>query len=175
MTATTRYLIGSFTNEHDLIGAVRAARAAGLTIADAYTPYAVHGIETAMGLRPSRLTWVCFLLGALGASLCLFFEYWSSWLNWPINVGGKPWDSLPAFIPITFEMAILFGGLGVVLAMLIRNRMWPGKEARLPAPGVTNDRFALSIRLTDASYGADDVRALLAPYGLETWQEEVAR
>ena len=126
------------------------------------------------GLRPSRLTWVCFILGAIGAGLCVFFEYWTSWLDWPINVGGKPFDSLPAFVPITFEMGVLFAGMGVVLTMFIRNRMWPGKEAHLPAPGVTDDRFALKIRLTDASYGADDVRALLTPYGLDGWQEEVA-
>lgn len=173
MTTSSRHVIGSFRDEHDLIGAVRAARAAGLTIDDAYTPYAVHGLEAEMGLRPSRLPWVCFLLGALGTGLCLFFEYWTSALDWPINVGGKPFDSLPAFFPIAFEMAILFGGLGVVIAMFIRNRMWPGKVARLAAPGTTDDRFALSIRLTDAAYGADDVRELLAPYGLASWEEEV--
>ncbi len=175
MSTTPRYLTASFRDEHDLIGAVRATRAAGLTIEDAYTPYAVHGIEAAMGLRPSRLTWVCFLLGALGAGLTLTFEYWTSALDWPINVGGKPFDSLPAFIPIAFEMAVLFGGLGVVIAMLVRNRLYPGKHAAPPAPRVTDDRFALRIRLTDAAYGADDVKDLLTPYGLDDWQESIGK
>lgn len=173
MTTAPRYVIGSFAHEDDLMGAVGAARDAGIRIEDAYTPYAVHGLESAIGLRPSRLTWVCFLLGALGVGLTLLFEYWTSAFDWPINVGGKPHDSLPAFFPIAFEMAVLFGGLGVVIAMLVRNGLRPGKRARLPAPRVTDDRFALVLQLTDASRSADDIRTLLEPYGLEDWQERI--
>lgn len=158
---TTRYVLASYADEHGLLGAVRAARGAGLRIVDVYTPYAVHGLDRAMGLRPSRLTWVCFGCGALGAGLMLWFQFWTSAQDWPINVGGKPFDSLPAFIPITFELTVLLGGLGVVAALFLRCGLWPGKRARMPMPRVTDDRLVLVVALEGAGQSAEDARALL--------------
>jgi len=170
---TTRFVLARFGHEADLMAAVGAARAAGLALEDAYTPYAVHGIERAMGLRPSRLTWVCFLAGLAGAGLMLLFEYWTSAIDWPINVAGKPFDSLPAFIPITFEAAVLCAGLGSVLALFLRCRLWPGKKPYLPAAGVTDDQFVLVVRLVDAAHDAEDVRRLLEPHGLRGCAERI--
>ena len=122
-----------------------------------------------MGLGSSRLTWVCFVCGLLGAGLMLWFEFWSSALDWPINVGGKPFDSLPAFIPITFEMAILGGGVGCVLALLIRCRLYPGRRAAMPDARVVDDRFVVLARGSDP----ESLRALLESHHAETVEEEV--
>ena len=134
--------IGYFEDEHRLLDAVRAARAAGMEIRDAFVPYAVHGLDEAMGQPRSRLTWVCFGAGLTGGALALSFELWTSVVSWPLNVGGKPFASVPAFIPVTFELTVLSAALASAFAFFLRSRLWAGKPAE-PLPRVTDDRFAL--------------------------------
>ncbi|MCL4811821.1 MAG: DUF3341 domain-containing protein [Vicinamibacteraceae bacterium] len=158
-TAETRY-VGVFEREDDLVGATRAARAAGLRIVDAYTPYAVHGLDAAMGLRPSRLALVCLVAGATGAVLKLWFELWTAVVDWPLDVGGKPHNSLPAFVPITFEVMVLFAGLATVSALFLVAGLRPGRRPALVADQVTDDRFALVVEPADATASLASVRAL---------------
>jgi hypothetical protein len=114
-----------------------------------------------MGLERSKLPWVCFLLGLFGAGFKVWFEYWTTASDWPINVGGKPWDSLPAFVPITFEVMVLFAGVSTVLAFFGMSRLWPGRKAALLDPRVTNDRFALVLEENDAAFDVDEVAGFL--------------
>ncbi len=153
-----RFMIAVFEREQDILAAARTARGARMAIHDVYAPYAVHGLDKAMGLRPSRLPWVCFALGLAGAALKIAFEYWTTAADWPVNVGGKPWNSLPAFVPITFEVMVLFAGVSTVIAYFFASGLRPGRKARLAYPGVTNDRFALVIEETDAAFDPDGVR-----------------
>src|SRR5262245_18811767 len=122
-----RLLVAAFERENDLLGATTTARERGLRIIDVYTPYAVHGLDEAMGLKPSRLSRACLACGAIGVAIALWFQHWAMSVDWPINVGGRPWNSLPAFVPVAFEVMVLFAGLGVVLAFFIRSRLYPGK------------------------------------------------
>ncbi len=171
-----RRITAVFAGEGALLDATRAAREEGCEIVDAFTPYAVHGLDKAMGLRPSRLTWVCFSCGAAGALGMLWLQFWTSATDWPINVGGKPFNSLPAFIPITFEATVLFAGLGVVAALFWRARLFPGRRPRLAAEAVTDDRFALVVRVDD-SMSVEEARALLGrydPLAIEDDVEEAA-
>jgi hypothetical protein len=149
-------LVATFSDEGALLAAARAARAAGVAIDDAYTPYAVHGLDEAMGLRRSRLTWVCFLAGLTGAACALGFELWTSAVSWPLNVGGKPFASVPAFIPVTFEVTVLSAALVSAAAFFFRSRLFPGRRAA-PLPRVTDDRFALVV--TDGEAARDLLRA----------------
>ena len=155
-----RILVATFAREEDLIAAAKTARANDLAIVDAYTPYAVHGLDAAMGLKPSRLGVVCGLLGLSAALFMTWFQHWTSAIDWPINIGGKPWDSLPAFAPIIFESMVLCAGLGTVLVFFLVARLWPGKRPRLIVDGVTNDRFALVVQHDDARYDLDEVHGL---------------
>ncbi|HEX2660916.1 MAG TPA: DUF3341 domain-containing protein [Polyangia bacterium] len=134
--------IGYFEDEHRLLDAVRAARAAGMEVQDAFVPYAVHGLDEAMGQPRSRLTWVCFIAGLTGGALALTFELWTSVVSWPLNVGGKPFASVPAFIPVMFELTVLSAALTSAFAFLARSKLFPGKRATA-LPRVTDDRFAL--------------------------------
>jgi len=168
-----RLLLATFAEEQDLLAATRAAREQGLRIVDVYAPYAVHGLDRAMGLPPSHLPWVCFLLGLLGAAAKVGFEYWASWLNWPVNVGGKPWDSLPAFVPLTFEIMVLVAGVSTVLAFLAAGKLAPGKPAVLVTPRVTNDQFALLLEHTGGNFDTAAVQALLARCHATATQERV--
>ena len=136
-------VICTFEREADLIGAAAAARGRGIEIEDAYTPYAVHGLAAAMGLPPSRLPRVTLVLGVFGAVSFLLFQQWASAVSWPINVGGRPWNSLPAFVPVAFETMVLFAGVGTVVAFLVLTGRHPWRRPRVVAPRVTDDRFAL--------------------------------
>ncbi len=157
-----RGILGVYARQEDVLAATTAARESGLKILDVYTPYAVHGLDEAMGLPPSRLPWVCFVLGLAGAGLKLWFEFWASAVSWPINVGGKPWNSLPAFVPITFEVMVLFAGISTVIAFIWVVGLRPWRRASLVHPAVTDDRFVLLLEHTNAAVPAERIKELLA-------------
>jgi len=166
-----RVLVTFFEDEDDILGAAGAVRKAGFRIVDVFSPYAVHGLDKAMGLHPSKLPWVSFVLGLLGGVLKVWFEFWTTAVDWPINVGGKPWDSLPAFIPVTFEVMVLFAGMSTVLAFLFVSRLRPGRKAVLADPLVTDNRFVLVIEETDAAFDPVKVNHLLEEFNVRHMEE----
>lgn len=168
-------VVAVFDRDAELVAAARAARAAGLRVLDAYTPYPVHGLDRAMALRPSRLSWVAAAAGLTGAVLKLWFEIWTAVVDWPLNVGGKPHNSLPAFVPITFEVMVLFAGLATVAAFFLVARLRPGRQGEVPAVGVTDDRFALVVERTQATHDAARVREIFASHGATFIEERVLK
>jgi Protein of unknown function (DUF3341) len=159
-----RTIQGVFEREEDLLRAAVSAKQAGWEIVDIYTPYAVHEAFRVLGLAPSRLPRAAFVFGLLGVGVALWFQSLVSGWDWgwpwnllqlnllpasdlrPLNVGGRPWNSWPAFVPVAFEMMVLCAGLGVVLSWLVVCRMFPGKSPALSAPRVTDDAFVLEVR-----------------------------
>ena len=168
-----RVLLATFEHEDDLLAATRAARQQGWRIVDAFTPYAVHGLGPTMGLRPSRLTWVCFICGMCGALGMLWFQHWTASINWAINVGGKPWNSLPSDVPVAFEAAVLLAGFGSVFALLFVSRLFPGRRARLIDPRVTDDRFVLMIGEADATFDTTAIEQLMREFDVVEVKEEL--
>jgi len=142
---TRRTLQGVFDREKDLVEAASNVKKAGWRIVDIYSPYPLHEAPHLLGLPRSRLPRAAFVCGALGVAIALWFQYWVSAIDWPLNVGGRPWNSLPAFVPVTFEMMVLCGGLGIVAAWLCVCRLYPGKKPRLVSPRVTDDHFVLEV------------------------------
>ncbi len=167
-----RNLMGVFTGEHEVLSATQACRDRGYEIVDVYAPYPVHGLDRAMGLRPSRITWVCFVLGVVGAASMLWFQIWASAVDWPVNVGGKPLNSLPAFVPVAFESAVLCAGIGTIAVLLLRSRLFPWSKPVLAHPGVTDDHFVLAIRQTDADLEPGMAEALLRQHGAVEVRED---
>jgi hypothetical protein len=153
--------VTAFSREQDLLDAIAAARQCRWPPMEAYMPYPVHGLSTAMGLRPSRLGKVCFLFGLVGVTLALAFQYWSTARNWPLNVGGQPWNSLPAFLPVTFETMVLLAGLGMVATWLVRCQLYPGSPNWQPDCGETDDRFVLAMAEPGRSAEAAEFRRRL--------------
>ena len=168
-----RVLIGVFENEADTLSAVRLSRAGGYHVVDVHAPYAVHGMEEAMGLSPSRIPWVVFALALLGAGLKVWFEFWTTAVDWPLNVGGKPFNSLPAFVPVTFEVMVLFAAVGAVLSFFVVCKLFPGKKAVLPVAGVTDNRFAVVLEQSDSTFDAAHVAAMFRREGAVEVSEEV--
>jgi hypothetical protein len=142
-----RYLsgvIGFFDDPHALIEATEKVRDAHYRNFDVYTPYPVHGLDAAQGLKRSPIPFVTFACGLTGAALGFLLQYWTSTIDWPIIVGGKPFNSWPAFIPVMFETTILFSGLGTVAAMFFLNGL-PNTRRKTFDPAVTRDRYAIVI------------------------------
>jgi hypothetical protein len=148
VAAATR-VVCMFDREEDVVSAAAASRDRGLTVVDAYAPYPVHGLSEAMGLQRSRLPWVCFGLGAASGLAMLLLQHWTMSIDWPLNVGGRPWNSFPAYVPVAFEAIIFVAGLGTVAAFLAAARLHPWRNAETPDPRVTDDRFALVLFAKD--------------------------
>lgn len=151
-------VVGFFADPTALVEATKKTREANYESFDCYTPYPVHGLEKAQGLPRS---WVPFV--TMGAALTGFMcacalQYWTSAVDWPLNVGGKPLWSWPAFVPIMFELTVLFAGLCTVGAMFIANG-FPNTKKRAFDPNVTRDRFAIMID-APKTLSAEEVEAM---------------
>jgi mono/diheme cytochrome c family protein len=143
----------SFADPGQLLHAVAHLRSAGHLVLDTYTPFPVHGMDEAMGLRPSRLPRACLAFAALGLALAFGFQIWSSAIDYPLRTGGKPLVAFPAFIPVAFELTVLLAGLGVVASFLIVSRMRPRLKVPNLFPGANDDRFIVAAELAlDAQF-----------------------
>ncbi|MCC6444344.1 MAG: DUF3341 domain-containing protein [Armatimonadetes bacterium] len=161
---TERYVIGYFREEKDLLHATGEARRRGYRVLDAFSPYPVHGLPDALGLPPSRLTWIGMWAGIIGLVLGLVLQSWTSDYDWPLIVGGQPFNSWPVFVPVSFELTVLLAGVIGVVALFMRSKLWPGRAVPI-LPHITDDRFALAINLVDASADTEDILSLLRASG----------
>lgn len=114
-------LLAEYETPAAIYHACEQIRDSGFRRFDSYTPFPVHGLDKAMGLGPSYLPWLVLIAGVTGASLAMLFMVWTSAYDLPLNIGGKPTFSIPAFIPVTFEVTILFSGLTAVFGMFVLN------------------------------------------------------
>ncbi len=162
----------AFESGASLLAAAREGRKRGLRLVDAHTPNPVHGLDPVMGIRRSRLPLVTLFCGSVGAAIALWFQYWSSASDWPLDVGGKPFDSLPAFVPVAFELLILCAGLGTAATLFVRSRLAPGRQTKIVHERASSDRYVLVVERADASVPEDALDALWDRHGaLETWWE----
>lgn len=141
--ASNKFIVGLWDHEEVYLHAVEHIRHEGIEIYDSLTPFPVHGLDEALGLKETRLHSAGFLFGATGTTLALTFMSWVMTTNYPLDFGGKPYWPLPSFIPITFEMTVLFSAWGMTLTYLVRNKLWPGRVPRIFDTRTTDDRLAL--------------------------------
>src|SRR5689334_10808331 len=152
MSNPRKGVMAVFQTEEELIAATKAVKEKkNFQKFDAFTPYPVHGLDAAMGIKRSFLPYVTFLAGLTGTMSALALQIWTSAVDWPLNIGGKPFISLPAFIPITFELTVLFGGLATVGALFYVCGL-PDVGAKPLHPGITNDKFVLFVPSTEKNY-----------------------
>ncbi len=137
-------VVGFFDSASSLMEATKKVKAANYESFDCFTPYPVHGLEKAQGLKRSPLPFVTLGAGLTGFMTAMLLQGWTSVIDWPLNVGGKPLWSWPAFVPIFFELTILFAGLCTVGAMFLLNG-FPNTKKRAFDNNITRDRFALMI------------------------------
>lgn len=161
-------VIGQFDDVTSLLRAARRVRTSGYTRTDAFTPYPVHGLDDELGVRKTVLPKIVLTAGILGALTGFGMQYFAMAIHYPLNIGGKPLNSWPAFIPITFEVTVLFAALSAVVGMLALNG--------LPQPyhpvfhtknfeRASEDLFFLCIESDDPKFDAAEARELLAAAG----------
>lgn len=151
------YILGIYKDEHHLIDVAEKLRDMKVPIQDIYTPFPVHGLDEAMGIKRSRLPYVTFIAGGAGLMLSLLFQYWTSVVDWPINVGGKPFNSFPAFIPVSFEITVLLGAFVTVFAFFAKAKLYPGKKAVTLDVRASSDRFVIAIEKKDWSVDTESL------------------
>ncbi len=175
MKPASRILLAVFADGHDAVHAVSAARAEGWIIEEVYAPFPVHGLAEAMGFHRTRLPIACFFFGLAGLFVSLAFQYWTTAIAWPINIGGKPWNSLPAFLPVSFEMMVLLAGLGVVATFLVVAGLYPGRTSRARLPEASDDKIVMVLHVSDATHDLGSALRFFPPLGAERVEERVER
>lgn len=144
-------LAGIFVEESHVLAATRKVREMGFKKFEAISPYPIHGMEEAAGIKRSWIPYVTFVAALVGLSGGLLLTWYTSVINWPLNIGGKPFFSLPAFIPIMFELTILFAALSSVGA-LFKACGLPKVDPPIIDPDLTCHKFAVFIPANDVGY-----------------------
>jgi hypothetical protein len=157
-------LLAEFENPQDLLIAARRAYEAGYRRMDAYTPFPIDGLAEAIGFHHTRLPLIVLIGGIIGGIGGFLLQYWVSVIAYPLNVGGRPLNSWPAFIPVTFELTILVAALSAVLGMLALNGLPMPYHPVFNVPRfalATRDRFFLCIEATDPQFDREETRRFL--------------
>lgn len=162
--AVKKFVVGCFSEEAVLFPAVKKVRTAGYKIHDVYTPYPVHGLDHALGLRETSLHTAGFIYGITGTTTALSFMGWVFTKDWPMNIGGKPHFPLPAFIPITFELTVLFAAVGMVLTFCYLCQLAPFVKKHHFHARATDDLHVMAIECTSKTNDAE-VMAFLEANG----------
>ncbi len=157
-------IAGLWLDDHEVVEAARKVREAGFKKFDAITPFPVHGMEEAIGIKRSMIPYVTFVAGVTGFLAAVALQYWTSAISWPINVGGKPFFSGPAFVPVMFELTILFAALSSVGALFVLCKL-PKLDPPVIDPDVTCHKFAIFISEEDSAYNAERCEQLLKSLG----------
>ncbi len=144
-----KFVVGCFDDEQVLFPAVKNVRKAGYKIHDVYTPMPIHGLDAAMGLRDTSLHTAGFIYGIAGTATAFSFITWVFTTDWPMNIGGKPFFSLPAWIPIMFELTVLFSAVGMVLTFCYLCQLAPFVKKDHFHLRATDDLFVMAIECTD--------------------------
>jgi hypothetical protein len=160
-----RFLVGIFEDDASTLEAVKEIRQAGWLVHDVYSPYPVPGMDKALGLAHSRLGWVAFIGSMAGVFGMLGTELYVAVIAWPVNIGGRPFASLPAFFPPMFEAGVLCAALGTVGALFFVSRLFPGQEVEIEIPGVNDHRFAIALDADQAPQAAAKIQAQLKKSG----------
>ena len=143
----SQYAVGIFEEESVLLSAIRSLREKGLRIYEVYSPYPVHGIDNALGYKRSRLPIAAFLFGLTGTILALVMQIGMMTADWPMIIGGKDFLPLPAFIPVTFELTVLFASFGMVAVFFVVSNLKPWGRPKLFDPRSTNDKHVMVLPL----------------------------
>jgi hypothetical protein len=156
----------SFDDEVPLLEAVRILRANKEIITDVLSPFPVHGLDEALSIKRSGIPVGGFIFGALGAILAFGFQAWVFTVSYPLIIGGKPFFSVPTFIPITFEVTVLFAGLSMVAALLIRSKLKPDIRFTPVDEEITDDKFVILVNINNDETTLQRVTTLLS--GIKT-------
>lgn len=179
VTRVAGYL-AEYTTPAAVMHAAEKIRDAGYSKWDVNTPFPIHGMDAAMGIKPTPLGWISFCGGLTGGSLGMLMEWWMNAVDYPLNIGGKPAFAPPAFVPVSYELTILLTAFATIFGMLGLNRLpqlyhWAFYSKRFER--ATDDRFFITIEAEDPKFNSEKTRKDLEdthPHGIEEISETFA-
>jgi hypothetical protein len=147
-----------FDDEEILLQSVKEIKSKKYDIEEVYSPFPVHGLDHALGLKETRMAITAFIYGCIGLSfggLLIYYIMISGvGKSWPMNIGGKPnftfYQNVPSFVPIMFECTVLFAGHLMSLTYFYRNKLYPGASTKSPDPRTTDDKFLMELIVEDS-------------------------
>ena len=161
-------IMGEFDNPSDLVAAARRTYEAGYRRINGYSPYPIEELSEAIGFTRTALPLIVLVGGVLGGLGGFMMQYWMEVVDYPLNVGGKPFNSWPAFIPITFECTVLVAAFAAVLGMLVLNKLPQPYHPVFNAPNfalATRDRFFLVIEANDPHFVHNETKQFMETVG----------
>jgi predicted flap endonuclease-1-like 5' DNA nuclease len=173
LNRTSRAWFAVYDDEDKVLEATKRVYARGVNIMDCFTPHPIHGIEKAMGLKRSRLPIVAFICGTTGFSLALLMQYWMMVDDWSMIIGGKPYASVPAWVPVTFESSILLTAFGMGIVFFLRSRMLHGILPDLADERQTDNRYVIAMDVDDVSINHNELEGLIRESGAVELKERV--
>jgi pimeloyl-ACP methyl ester carboxylesterase len=166
----TAGITGLFHDPDQVLKAAGEIRRAGYRKFDFHTPYPLHGLDDAMGIKRTVLPWISLGAGIAGAAAALHLQWWTGAVDYPLVIGGKPLFAFEPSIPITFELTVLFSAIATVIGMFALNGLprWYSKWQNDPHfLRSTDDAFVVTIDAEDAAYDAEKTSTLLESLGAE--------
>ena len=157
-------LLAEFEEPEALLEAARRAYEAGYRKLDAYSPFPLEGLAESIGVRRTGVSLIVLIGGILGCLTGFGIQYWISVIDYPLNVGGRPYNSWPSFIPVTFELTVLFAATAAVVGMLALNGLPMPYHPVFNVPRfalASRDRFFLCVESADAQFDAAETRQFL--------------
>lgn len=167
MEANKHFVTGVFNDQDVLLSAVKQVRAKGVKIHEVYTPYPVHHLEDALGYKKSYMPKAAFGFGMLGTTLAILMQTWMMGVDWPMIIGGKPYISIPDFVPVGFELTVLLAAFGMAGTFFISQNLKPYAVPRIFDRRATDDKHIMAIDLAKNEMGEEDIKALLKEVGAE--------
>lgn len=165
--STTKIIYGVYADDDELMNGVRAFREKGIEINEVYTPFPVHGLDKALGLRKTRISDAAFIYAVYGLTVAILISWYTMNHDWPQNIGGKPafawWENMPAFVVPMFELTVFCAAHMMSLTFLIRNKMYPLAPAQNPDPRTTDDKFMMEF----VSGDVEAIKQILIETGVE--------
>ncbi len=161
-------ILAEFADAESLLAAAKAVTDAGYTATDAYAPYPVEKLDEMLAARPTRLPWMVLAAAIAGAVGGFMMQYFAAVIDYPVKIGGKPLNSWPMFMPVTFECAILAAGITAVFGMILRNGLPLLYHPLFNVPSfdrASQSSFFLTIEATDPMFNHDEIHALFARLG----------
>ena len=172
---STNTLYGIFDCEQVLLASVKEIRAHNIEIKEVYSPFPIHGLDKALGMKETKMAITAFIYGCIGLSLGALMIYNIMIVDWPQNIGGKPnwtfYHNMPAFVPILFECTVMFAAHLMSITYLIRCGLFPGGKSESPDPRTTDDKFLMEIEIKG---DASTIKNLLSKTGASEINEKDA-
>jgi hypothetical protein len=161
-------VMAEFETPGQIYHAAESLRDEGWTRMEAFTPFPIHGLDHVLGEPGTKVPWVVLGAGVTGAACGLLLQWWTSAVDYPIKIAGKPYFSIPAFIPVTFELTVLFSAIAALLGMLALNRLpqfYHPVFKHSTFARATDDRFFLAIHARDPRFDIEKAQQALSAHG----------